>query len=287
MRSHWLAQLQPLNNSAAVEESGLGVERLLGVQEALQTLGFSTNNAVADGVYGNATREAITRFQSDRNIPPSGFASVVTVRQLLGTVQFQFARVLEQRSDRDSLREAERLYLAAAESGIEEARDAGERVRGALRRQEAEAARRQYVQRPKTIPEEILNYTTSGMDGGITNGNFDIWIGENLTGHRCVLQRVMRDDVLNRLPEEVQRAMRSHPAFLSAARSDRIDLRRINPTEFAIQTERIGGVNFLVVRARTHQIINFSPDVPSAHGQTIPNRDRLQRAWQVAFRVCQ
>lgn len=84
MRSHWLAQLQPLNNAGAVEEAGLSVEQLLGVQSALQRSGLIGGSSTIDGVYGTMTRDALARFQRDRSLEGSGFANLATVRQLLG-----------------------------------------------------------------------------------------------------------------------------------------------------------------------------------------------------------
>lgn len=85
MRDHWLAQLQPFNNSAAIEESQLDPQRLISVQTELQRSGLIPGNSAADGVYGNMTRDALARFQRDRGIPASGFANAATVQALLGS----------------------------------------------------------------------------------------------------------------------------------------------------------------------------------------------------------
>lgn len=85
MRDQWLAQLQPLNNPAAIEESQLDLQRLISVQTELQRSGLIPGNSAADGVYGNMTRDALARFQRDRGISASGFANAATVQALLGS----------------------------------------------------------------------------------------------------------------------------------------------------------------------------------------------------------
>jgi hypothetical protein len=84
MRNFWFGQLQQTGNAAAIEEAQLNVNQLVSVQTSLKNQGLLPANSVADGVYGNMTRDAVTKLQTDRGLSATGFVNAATVQQLLG-----------------------------------------------------------------------------------------------------------------------------------------------------------------------------------------------------------
>jgi len=84
MRAAWLSEIQSLGNTAALDESRLGLEMMISIQQSLANIGFIPMTSVIDGIFGNATRDAIIRFQTDRGIPANGFATPPTHQALTG-----------------------------------------------------------------------------------------------------------------------------------------------------------------------------------------------------------
>jgi len=84
MRAAWLSEIQNLGNTAALDESRLGLEMMISIQQSLANIGFIPMTSVIDGIFGNATRDAIIRFQTDRGIPANGFATPPTHQALTG-----------------------------------------------------------------------------------------------------------------------------------------------------------------------------------------------------------
>ncbi len=80
-RSLWLARL----SGAAREEASRPVEQHVALQRDLQALGFLPPTATIDGVYGAATRTAISAWQHANNQPVIGFISNADSSLLMNT----------------------------------------------------------------------------------------------------------------------------------------------------------------------------------------------------------
>jgi len=463
MRNSWFGQLQQSGNSAAIEEAQLNISQLVSVQVSLLNRGLLPPNSALDGVYGNNTRDALTRFQNDSGILPSGFASSITLARLIsssndapqtptqprqeiaarpspqnsipvrnlpaedaaaeaawqafekgdyaealrlarplagngnrraqtilgelyyeglgvqedrveamrwtrlaaeqgvaqaqenlgfflelghgvaidlseaalwyrraaaqgrldshyalaqllerqgtqGSVreaetfyrraasqghaqsQFALAQYLERQNNLPAQREAVRFYAAAAAAGVSEAKEAGERLNASLRRQDLETLKRQYIQRAKTLLEEILNYTTTGSDRGRTSEFYDFWVGEASTGHKCILVRHVNDEVLKLFPENSRIDLQNSRMISNALNSQRIDLRDLvrDVRVFRPRNERVGTSQFLV-QGDAYSIVNLFSGLPEGTHRSvrdIPNTDRLIRAWRVVAKEC-
>lgn len=85
LRNFWLQQLQQGGSPAALEEVQMPFSRFWEVQQELKRGGFLPADAVVDGVYGSVTRQAVSRFQAERGMPPSGFLTFATANALRGT----------------------------------------------------------------------------------------------------------------------------------------------------------------------------------------------------------
>ena len=59
----------------ALQESFLDPEEIIGIQLKLKDLGFLPDDAVADGLVGPITRQAISRWQASQNAKVTGYAS--------------------------------------------------------------------------------------------------------------------------------------------------------------------------------------------------------------------
>lgn len=95
LRQNWIGAIIASGNQEAIEESQLPVDQLLRAQLSLQQAGYLPANARIDGLFGGGTRGAVSRFQSDRGIQPSGFVSVATQRALQSVPTNSGTRVVE------------------------------------------------------------------------------------------------------------------------------------------------------------------------------------------------
>jgi TPR repeat protein len=464
MRNFWFGQLQQTGNAAAIEEAQLNVNQLVSVQTSLKNQGLLPANSVADGVYGNTTRDALIRFQSNLGITPSGFASSFTLTRLVtppqntpqittqprpeiasqpspqnpttarnyvaedaaaesaelafekedyaealrlalplaengnrraqtilgelyyeglgvrkdhveavrwtrlaamqgfaqaqenlgflfeqghgvardlaeaaswfrraaaqgrpeaqyglalllegqGTLsalgeaeafyrraasqghalaQFALAQRLERQGNLAAQREAVRFYAAAAAAGVADAQVAGDRLNASIRQQEIETIRRQYQQRTKTLLEEVLNYTTTGLDRGRSTEIYDFWVGESVTGHKCIIMRYVSDEIISLFPENSRAELRNNPIVSAALNSQRVDLREvIRERRFpAFRNERVGALQFLVHGSQSRAIVNIFSGLPDGVHRGVrhlPNTERLDRAWRIVAREC-
>jgi peptidoglycan hydrolase-like protein with peptidoglycan-binding domain len=69
-------------------KQGMANSRVAALQTALQAAGYSVGPKGADGVFGKATKEALTQFQKDRGLEPVGYAGPKS-RELLGNILAQ------------------------------------------------------------------------------------------------------------------------------------------------------------------------------------------------------
>ncbi|MBW6396392.1 peptidoglycan-binding protein [Roseomonas sp. HJA6] len=74
-RASWLRQLRQADNSSATEEAERDISGHIALQRLLKDRGFLPQDAVVDGVYGPATRSAISRFQAAHNLRADGLMS--------------------------------------------------------------------------------------------------------------------------------------------------------------------------------------------------------------------
>jgi TPR repeat protein len=123
MRNFWFGQLQQTGNAAAIEEAQLNVNQLVSVQTSLKNQGLLPANSVADGVYGNMTRDAVTKLQTDRGLSATGFVNAATVQQLLGITSAgnapQNVVSSQQAGQRTSVDQATRNDLDAADRALD------------------------------------------------------------------------------------------------------------------------------------------------------------------------
>lgn len=79
-RVRWTGRL----SGPAVEEAARPPERSIALQARLRDLGLLSKDAVADGVFGAATRTALATWQRSANRPDTGFLGDVDAAVLLG-----------------------------------------------------------------------------------------------------------------------------------------------------------------------------------------------------------
>jgi uncharacterized protein len=84
MRNLWVQQIQQTGNAAALEEIRLNSARFWEGQQALRAGGFVQPDSAIDGIYGTGTRQAITRFQTERGMQAHGFLTSATADALRG-----------------------------------------------------------------------------------------------------------------------------------------------------------------------------------------------------------
>lgn len=84
LREAWMVSIRATRNQAAMEEAGLSTDQLLSLQSALRNRGYLPPSSTIDGVFGTGTRNAITRFQTDRGIQATGFATQETIAAIQG-----------------------------------------------------------------------------------------------------------------------------------------------------------------------------------------------------------
>ena len=77
-RTEYLGRL----SSDAAQEAWRGMPRHIALQNRLVETGMIAASGPVDGVYGSATRDAITRFQKQQGLAPSGFMTDVTADAL-------------------------------------------------------------------------------------------------------------------------------------------------------------------------------------------------------------
>ena len=76
---NWRSRL----SGSAAEEAARPIETQIGLQTALQRMGFLAANEVADGVFGSATRAAIVAWQTADGRAPSGLLGTSDARALI------------------------------------------------------------------------------------------------------------------------------------------------------------------------------------------------------------
>jgi hypothetical protein len=84
LRNFWVQQIQQTGNAAALEEARQPVAQFWNGQLALRSRGFLPAGSWIDGVFGSGTREALSRFQSERGVPVNGFLTSATAAALQG-----------------------------------------------------------------------------------------------------------------------------------------------------------------------------------------------------------
>ena len=236
----WIQQLQQTGNAAALEEARQPVEQFVGAQRALRERGFLPDSAVLDGVYGSGTRDAVARFQAERGIASGGFLTGATLAALGGSPGSRTSAPAAQAS-------SPRGGTSSRGGPVDQQPAQTAQLSSAERAQQMRAEWEAYSRRPKTLLEQILNYTCSGSEEGI---DIYYWISGANGQHQCILTSG------NRQYDNRQ-----------------IDIRRFNERGFRISL-REGSVIFGDER-------NWFRCSSSA-----PLLDRLQRAWGLAFREC-
>jgi hypothetical protein len=78
-KAQWRSQL----HGAALEEASRPIEQHIALQARLQALGYLPNTATIDGVYGSATRDAISAWQKAAGRPVTGFIDDADAKLLL------------------------------------------------------------------------------------------------------------------------------------------------------------------------------------------------------------
>jgi hypothetical protein len=130
-----------------------------------------------------------------------------------------------------------------------------------------------YRARAKTVLEEVLNYTSSGLTEGSPNGIssdsylfIHFWVSGLNGAHACVLTQVIGE-----VPEN------NKPGRLVLGKV--IDIREFNQTSFRINISgRRGHLQSSVGDERTRvTIADVSPNI---------QMERLQNAWGLAFQQC-
>ena len=130
-----------------------------------------------------------------------------------------------------------------------------------------------YRARTKTVLEEVLNYTSSGLTEGSPNGIssdsylfIHFWVSGLNGAHACVLTQIIGE-----VPEN------NKPGRLVLGRV--IDIRDFNQTSFRINISgRRGYFQSSVGDERTRLVIaDLSPNI---------QMERLQNAWGLAFQQC-
>jgi hypothetical protein len=136
---------------------------------------------------------------------------------------------------------AQKVRLEREAREAQEAREAGEKVW------------QKYAARPKTVLEQVLNYTTTGDE----NGGFfvfpQIWVSGKDGTHKCVMTE-----------------------YYMFGYDRTVDLRQINPDGFRIKTGNRDGSGVWSVGDENIQI----PRDPK------PVMERLQKAWGLALAEC-
>jgi peptidoglycan hydrolase-like protein with peptidoglycan-binding domain len=82
-RDLWRAQVAREASVTAQQEAARPVEEHLRLQQLLQTAGFIPPDEQVDGVYGAATRTAISSFQGAENLPADGILSDMAADRLV------------------------------------------------------------------------------------------------------------------------------------------------------------------------------------------------------------
>jgi peptidoglycan hydrolase-like protein with peptidoglycan-binding domain len=82
LRNVWVQQIQLTGNAAALEEIRHPVAQFWNGQLALRSRGFLPAGSGIDGLFGSGTRDALSRFQSERGIPITGFLTSATAAAL-------------------------------------------------------------------------------------------------------------------------------------------------------------------------------------------------------------
>lgn len=298
LRSFWLQQVQQTANPSALEETRQTVAALEEAQRALRVRGFLPADAVLDGVYGSGTRQAISRFQTERGIPANGFLTSATASALRAASapsapsapsavislprQQQVASPQTQGAARD---ERSNLDVDFSRDNLPRPRSTNEGVSLSEQRQ-ISAARasnfwNHYNSRPKTILEQVFNYTTFANEEHAPDPRFfwsglrgAAWISNFHRDHKCVMSLVGIGQG------------RGNTAEIYIMQE--IDIRQLNQTGFRIQPYVQEGINLFGSSIITSGISVGDGITFIQRDNLNPNIsvDRLARAWGLAFREC-
>ncbi len=142
--------------------------------------------------------------------------------------------------------------------------------------QNARAMRDQYAQRPKTLLEQILNYTTHSNENGIIGDELsEFWISGHQGDHKCILTFVRIEPTgLISLFEAIANITEQ-----GAATPRQIDIRKLNERGFTFRMEFTNNFqSYFSIGDEKQRIFNRQRQQPV--------EERLHRAWRLAFQEC-
>jgi hypothetical protein len=124
IQNFWLQQVQQTANPSALEETRQTVAALEEAQRALRLRGFLPADAVLDGVYGSGTRQAISRFQTERGIPANGFLTSATAIALrdMGASSTSGLTVNATRQQNNNIQPIPQIILPAVSAQLQDSR---------------------------------------------------------------------------------------------------------------------------------------------------------------------
>lgn len=117
-RDLWRSYVAQSVQNSGLEEASRPVDDHVHLQKLLQEAGFIPADEKVDGVYGAATRTAISSFQSAEGLPSDGLLSKPTAERLIKQASFRVAgpgaRSLVDQSDTGRIVDLHRRYVAVA-----------------------------------------------------------------------------------------------------------------------------------------------------------------------------
>lgn len=246
------------------EVRALGLDLQL-MRSTMQDLN-ATHRRLSDALDQNTRRRAASDFENLERIS----RAVVSINNHAIALEGDLRQLNNRMAAAQAQRDADRARAARADA---------ERQRTAERQQAAQNARAmrdQYAQRPKTLLEQILNYTTHSNENGIIGEELsEFWVSGHQGAHKCILTFVRIESTgLIGLFEAI-----ANIAEQRTAMPRQIDIRRLNERGFTVRMEFTNNLqSYFSIGDEQQRIFNRQRQQPV--------QERLHRAWRLAFQEC-